>query len=69
MSVIVSGNLFSMTLKKLIEQRIEDKTRDIVSGIAIHNIEEYREAVGKVQALKEVLELMDEAEEIVSKTR
>jgi hypothetical protein len=69
MTVIVSGNLFAAELEKLVKARIEELTTNMTLGIAIHNIEGYRESVGEIRALNDIFGMMEKAADIVDKTR
>lgn len=60
--------MFQHELVKLITARIEDKTQNLATGVAIQSIEQYREQVGRIAELKEVLELIEEASDKVMKT-
>lgn len=66
--MITSSSMFQFELVKLINARIEEKTQNLATGVAIQSIEQYREQVGRIAELKEVLELIDEASEKVMKT-
>jgi hypothetical protein len=60
---------FERELEKLIQARIEILSENLVGGMSVSSIEEYREAVGRISELKEVLSLCEEAASIVSKMR
>lgn len=66
--MITSSSMFQFELVKMINSRIEEKTQDLARGLAIQSLEQYREQVGRIAELKEVLELIDEASEKVMKT-
>jgi hypothetical protein len=66
--MITSSSMFQHELVKLITARIEDKTQNLATGVAIQSIEQYREQVGRIAELKEVLELIEEASDKVMKT-
>ena len=56
-------------LEKLIQARIEILSENIVGGMAVSSMEEYREAVGRIAELKEVLSLCEEAASNVNRMR
>lgn len=60
---------FQRELEKLIQDRIEILSENIVGGMAVSSIEEYREAVGRIAELKEVLSLCEEAASNVNRMR
>jgi hypothetical protein len=59
---------FERELIKLIMERRADIVGNMVGGLAIKTIEEYREAVGKVSALDEVISLCEEVSTTINKT-
>ena len=63
------STLFERELTKLIEERRKILIQNVVSGVAIHTMESYREHVGRISALDEVLGMFDEANTIVNKSR
>lgn len=60
---------FERELEKLIQARIEILSENIVGGMAVSSMEEYREAVGRIAELKEVLSLCEEAASNVNRMR
>jgi len=60
---------FERELKKMIQHRIEDLSVNVCLGLNVSSIEEYREAVGRISELKEVLSMCDEAATTINKTR
>jgi hypothetical protein len=60
---------FQRELEKLIQDRIEILSENIVGGMAVSSMEEYREAVGRIAELKEVLSLCEEAASNVNRMR
>jgi hypothetical protein len=59
---------FQRELIKLIIERRAEIVSNMAGGLAIKSIEEYREAVGKISALDEVIALCDEVTTIINKT-
>lgn len=59
---------FERELIKLIMERRAEIVSNMAGGLAIKTIEEYREAVGKISALDEVISLCDEVTTIINKT-
>ena len=60
---------FERELKKMIQNRIEDLSVNVCLGLNVSSMEEYREAVGRISELKEVLSMCDEAATTINKTR
>jgi hypothetical protein len=60
---------FERELKKMIQHRIEDLSVNVCLGLNVSSLEEYREAVGRISELKEVLSMCDEAATTINKTR
>lgn len=60
---------FEREVEKLIQARIEILSENIVGGMAVSSMEEYREAVGRIAELKEVLSLCEEAASNVNRMR
>ena len=60
---------FERELEKLIQARIEILSENIVGGMAVSSMEEYREAIGRIAELKEVLSLCEEAASTVNRMR
>lgn len=58
---------FRRELTKMILARKELLVSNLSSGLAITTFEQYREHVGRLAELTEVIEMMDEAEESVNK--
>jgi len=59
---------FERELIKLIMERRADIVGNMAGGLAIKTIEEYREAVGKISALDEVISLCEEVSTTINKT-
>lgn len=59
---------FERELIKLIMERRADIVSNMAGGLAIKTIEEYREAVGKISALDEVISLCEEVSTNINKT-
>jgi|688.fasta_scaffold210237_2 hypothetical protein len=60
---------FERELKKMIQARIEDLSVNVCLGLNVPSLEAYREAVGRISELKEVLSMCDEAATVINKTR
>jgi hypothetical protein len=60
---------FERELLKLIDERRKSLTENVVSGVAIQSLERYREHVGRISELDEVVRMMDEANTTLSKQR
>jgi hypothetical protein len=60
--MFTTNDAFRVELTKLINERRKTLIENVVSGLAIQSHDQYREHVGRISALNEVLELMDEAE-------
>lgn len=58
---------FRRELTKLIAERQKTLTENVASGLAISSFEQYREHVGRLSELSEVLDMMDDAEANVNK--
>jgi len=63
------STVFERELIKLINERKALLTNNIVGGLAISTLEEYREHVGRIAELNEVLSMCDEAASVVNKMR
>ncbi len=59
---------FERELLKLIIERRAEIISNMAGGLAIKTIEEYRESVGKISALNEVISLCDEVSTNINKT-
>ncbi len=59
--------VFARELSKLVVERQKTLTENVASGLAISSYEQYREYVGRLAELNEVLEMMNEAEANVNK--
>jgi len=59
--------VFARELSKLVVERQKTLTENVASGLAISSYEQYREYVGRLAELNEVLEMMNEAETKVNK--
>jgi hypothetical protein len=60
---------FERELNKLIQERVTTLSDNLIGGLAISTMEEYREQVGRIAELKNVLSLCEEAASIINKTR
>jgi hypothetical protein len=61
------SSVFERELAKLIAERRKTLIENVASGLAVKTFEQYREAVGRIDELREVEELMAVAAENVSK--
>jgi hypothetical protein len=61
------SSVFERELAKLIAERRKTLIENVASGLAVKTFEQYREAVGRIDELREVEELMVIAAENVSK--
>jgi hypothetical protein len=59
---------FERELIKLIMERRAEIVSNMAGGLAIKTIEEYREAVGRISALDEVISLCEEVSTTINKT-
>lgn len=64
--MLVYGAAFERELAKLIAERRKTLVENVVSGVAVHTMERYREQVGRISELDEVLSLFDIANKNVS---
>jgi hypothetical protein len=60
---------FERELKKMIQNRIEDLSVNVCLGLNVSSMEAYREAIGRISELKEVLLMCDEAATTINKMR
>jgi hypothetical protein len=60
-------NLFEIELKKLINEEIDRLKENLSNGLSTVDYADYRHQVGKIIALRTVLERCDEVESILSK--
>jgi len=60
--MLTTVDAYKRELKKLILERGKNITENVVGGLAITTMEQYREHVGRLAEHKEFLELMDEAD-------
>lgn len=58
---------FMQELSALIAERRKTLTQNVTSGLAVTSYEQYREHVGRLSELDEVIDLMGEAATNVSK--
>ena len=63
------SSAFERELAALIEERRKNLIDNVANGLAIETIVQYREAVGRISELGEVLGMFSEAHENVSKKR
>ena len=63
------SSAFELELAALIEERRKNLIENVVSGLAIETIVQYREAVGRISELGEVLGMFSEAHTNVSNKR
>ena len=61
------NNMFEFELRKLVEEEILRVTEVLTTPGAIVDLSDYRHQVGKIVALRGVLDLCDEANSILSK--
>nr|DAL11078.1 MAG TPA_asm: hypothetical protein [Bacteriophage sp.] len=61
------SSAFERELRILIEERKKSLIENVVSGVAISTMDGYREAVGRISELNEVLDMFDDANANVSK--
>jgi hypothetical protein len=59
---------FERELVKYILERKAEIVSNVAGGLAIKTIEEYREAVGKIAALDEVISMCEEVSATINKT-
>lgn len=64
--MLTYGSAFERELAKLIAERRKTLTENVVSGVAIQSMERYREIVGRLAELEEVLSLFEVANKNVS---
>jgi len=64
--MLVYGAAFERELAKLIAERRKTLIENIVSGVAIQTMERYREQVGRISELDEVMSLFEVANKNVS---
>jgi len=64
--MLVYGAAFERELAKLIAERRKTLIENIVSGVAIQTMERYREQVGRIAELDEVMSLFEVANKNVS---
>jgi hypothetical protein len=64
--MLTYGSAFERELAKLIFERRKSLTENVVSGVAIQSMERYREYVGRLAELDEVLGLFEVANKNVS---
>jgi DNA-binding ferritin-like protein (Dps family) len=67
--ITTTSTAFERELQKLIQDRIANLSDNLLGGLAISNMEQYREQVGRIAELKNVLSLCEEAASAVNKTR
>lgn len=60
--MLTTVDAYKRELKKLLLERGKNITENVVGGLAITTMEQYREHVGRLAEHKEFLELMDEAD-------
>ncbi len=63
------STVFERELAKLIAERRKSLIEIMTAGVAIHTLERYREHVGRLSELDEVMRMFDEANETVNKSR
>ncbi len=64
-----TSTLFEREVAKMIAERKKSLTEIMIAGVAIHSMESYREYVGRLSELDEVLQMFDEANTNISKKR
>ena len=67
--ITTTSTAFERELQKLIQERIANLSDNLLGGLAISSMEQYREQVGKIAELRKVLSLCEEAASAVNKTR
>jgi hypothetical protein len=60
-------NLFEIELKKLINEEIKRIEENLSNGLSVVDFADYRHQVGKIIALRTVLERCDEVQSILNK--
>ena len=65
--MITYSSHFERELKNLLNEQIQKAIEAITNPMTIKDYAEYRHAIGKYQALREALELCDEANSIIQK--
>ena len=63
------STVFEREVAKLIAERKKSLIEIVTSGVAIQTMESYREYVGRLSELDEVLQMFDEANTNISKQR
>ncbi len=63
------STVFEREVAKLIAERKKSLIEIVTSGVAIQSMESYREYVGRLSELDEVLQMFDEANTNISKQR
>ncbi len=63
------STVFEREVAKLIAERKKSLIEIITSGVAIHSMDVYREYVGRLSELDEVLQMFDEANTNIQKQR
>ena len=61
------SSVFERELLKLIDAKAQAILAELAAGYSITTIEAYREKVGKLAGLREVIDLFEEANDLVSK--
>ena len=64
--MLVYGAAFERELAKLIAERRKTLIENMVSGVAIQTMERYREQVGRISELDEVMSMFEIANKNVS---
>ena len=64
-----TSTLFEREVTKMIAERKKSLTEIMIAGVAIQSLESYREYVGRLSELDEVLQMFDEANTNISKKR
>lgn len=66
MGMLTYGTVFEKELRALIIARIDSLTEEMSLGL-LKTFEEYKSAAGKIDGLRQCLELIDEASSVTNK--
>lgn len=64
--MLTYGSAFEREITKLIAERRKNLTENVVSGVAVQTMERYREYVGRISELDEVVSMFEIANKNVS---
>ena len=65
--MLTYNNQFEIELKKLIAEEIERLTENLSNGLSVTDFSEYKLYVGKISALRSVVEMCDDVQTTLSK--